>query len=70
MFSDSNSLLNKIRYYSSFIMAAIYLVIGLLFLFSDTAINTFPNYRLQFSTALLVYGSFRLYSTIKKIKQK
>ena len=70
MFSDSNPLINKIRYYSGFIMVALYLVIGLLFLFTDLAIQTFPVYREAVGGLLIVYAVFRLYSIIKHIRQK
>jgi hypothetical protein len=70
VFSDSNPVINKIRYYSSFVMAAIYLVIGLLFLFSDIAIQTFPEYRKPVGLVLIAYAAFRTYSTITKLKQQ
>lgn len=68
MFSDNNPLTNKIRFYSGFIMIALYLAIGLLFLFTDIAIQTFPVYREPVGGLLIVYAGFRGYSIIRKNK--
>ena len=70
MYSDNNPLINKIRFYSGFIMVALYLAIGLLFLFTDIAIQTFPVYREPVGGLLIVYAGFRVYSIIRKNKQK
>ena len=51
-------------------MVALYLVIGLLFLFTDLAIQTFPVYREAVGGLLIAYAVFRLYSIIKNIRQK
>lgn len=58
------------RYYFSFVMVVLYLTIGLLFLFSDIAIQTFPAYREFIGGLLVVYAGFRVYSIIKQNKQK
>ena len=50
-------------------MVVLYLIIGLLFLFSDIAIQTFPAYREPVGGLLIAYAAFRLYSTIKKGRQ-
>jgi len=63
---ESNPLINKIRYYLSFIMVALYLGIGLLFLFTDIATQTFPVYREAVGGLLIFYAAFRLYLIIKK----
>lgn len=47
-------------------MVALYLVIGLLFLFSDIAIETFPVYREAVGGLLILYAAFRLYLIVKK----
>jgi len=70
VYSESNPLKNKIRYYSGFIMVALYLGIGLLFLFTDIAIETFPAYRGPVGGLLVVYAGFRMYSIIKRYKQE
>ena len=38
-------MVNKLRFYSNFVMVAIYISLGLLFLVTDVAIDTFPGYR-------------------------
>ena len=50
-------------------MVAVYLVVGLLFLFTDIAIQTFPQYRQPVGVVLIAYAAFRLYSTIRLGKQ-
>jgi len=50
-------------------MVALYLGIGLLFLFSDIAIHIFPVYREAVGGILVIYAVFRLYSIIKRKKQ-
>lgn len=59
-------MINKINYYFSLIMIALYFIIGLLFLFSDIVIDTFPAYREVIGGILLLYGVFRLYSIVKR----
>ena len=49
-------------------MVAVYLIIGLLFLFTDTAIELFPMYRTPVGIVMLAYASFRGYTTYKKIE--
>ncbi|MES2593465.1 MAG: hypothetical protein V4608_16400 [Bacteroidota bacterium] len=63
---DNPPLINKISYYFSFLMVALYLVIGLLFLFTDIAIETFPVYREMVGGLLVVYAVYRVYAIIKK----
>lgn len=42
--------------------------IGLLFLFTNIAEDLFPMYRMPVGIIMLAYGSFRAYTTYKKIK--
>lgn len=67
---NSNPSVNKIRYYSSFIMVVVYLGLGLLFLFTDIAIDTFPEYRKPIGTTMLIYAVIRTFLTIKKNKDR
>jgi hypothetical protein len=60
----------QIRYYSNYIMAAIYISLGLLFLFTDIATDAFPAYRKILGCVLIGYGSLRTYLNIKKIRQE
>ena len=67
MFSgNSNTSVNKIRYYFSFIMAGLYAAIGLGFLFTDMGIQMFPVYRQAVGGILLVYSIFRLFMIVKR----
>jgi hypothetical protein len=49
-------------------MVAIYLALGLLFLFTDIRIDTFPAYRKEIGIVMLVYAGIRTYTTVRKIK--
>jgi hypothetical protein len=57
---------NRIRYYSSFFMVALYVAIGLLFLCTDIAIDTFPMYRTGVGITMIVYAAVRAYLTIRR----
>jgi len=50
-------------------MVAIYIALGLLFLFTTIANDTFPVYRTEVGCLMLIYSGYRGYSTYKKIKQ-
>jgi len=65
---NSNPTVNKIRHYSTFLMVAIYLALGLLFLFTDIGIDTFPFYRKQIGVVMVIYGVIRTFSAIRRIK--
>ncbi len=67
---NSNPLVNKIRYYFSFVMITVYLAIGLLFLFTDIVIRLFPENRTAIGVVFILYAVYRLYITIKKEKQR
>jgi len=49
-------------------MVAIYLTLGLLFLFTDIGIDKFPAFRKEIGVVMLVYGVIRAFTTIRKIK--
>jgi len=59
-----------IRYYFDLIMGGIYIGVGILFLFTNIAIDNFPAYRMQVGILLISYALFRFYTSIKKFKQK
>ena len=65
----SNPAVNNIRYYSNFLMIAVYVALGLLFFFTDIAIETFPNYRKELGVTMLVYSFVRTIMTIRKRKR-
>ncbi|MBA3970548.1 MAG: hypothetical protein H0X46_00060 [Bacteroidetes bacterium] len=58
--------MNNIRYYSNFVMIAVYLGLGLLFFFTEIAINTFPNYRKELGITMMVYAVIRTIMIIRK----
>jgi uncharacterized protein with PQ loop repeat len=66
---NSNPTANKIRYYAHFLMVALYLALGLLFLFTDIAVETFPANRTPIGIAFIIYGLFRMIMTIQKIRK-
>ena len=67
---DSNPAVNKFRYYIHFLMVALYLALGLLFLFTEVAIDTFPENRQAIGIVFIIYGSFRLVATIYKLRKQ
>lgn len=62
-------MVNKIGHYFGFAMVAVYLALGLLFLFTDAAIDLFPNYRTEVGLLMLAYAIYRSIMTYRKIKQ-
>ncbi len=69
MFLNSNPA-DKIRYYSAFLMVAVYLALGLLFFFTEIGADTFPAYRKEIGFTMLVYGIVRLVLTIRKYRKE
>lgn len=67
--NTTKSLLENTRYYSNFLMIAVYLALGALFLFSDVGIQFFPSNRAEAGGVLIAYAAYRFYSTYKKIKK-
>jgi hypothetical protein len=62
--------LDKIRYYSNFFMIAVYFGLGLLFFFTDIAVNIFPSYRKELGVTMVVYAGIRSYLIIRKHKRE
>lgn len=50
-------------------MVAVYLALGLLFLFTDIAADTFPANRKPIGIVFLIYGLFRMVMIIQKIRK-
>jgi len=50
-------------------MVAVYLALGLLFLFTDIAIDRFSVNRTPVGIGFLIYGLFRMIITIQKIRK-
>lgn len=51
-------------------MIAVYLGLGLLFLFTDIAANTFPNYRKELGITMIIYCAIRTGIMIWKHKKE
>jgi len=51
-------------------MIAVYLGLGLLFLFTDIAASTFPNYRKELGITMLIYCVIRTFLMIWKHKKE
>ncbi|HEX8515229.1 MAG TPA: hypothetical protein VF868_03445 [Bacteroidia bacterium] len=50
-------------------MVALYFALGLLFLFTDIAIDTFPENRRPIGIVFIIYGLFRMIVTIQKLRK-
>lgn len=61
---------NKLRLYLSFLLFVFYLVIGILFLFTDTWIHFLPEGRGIIGSVLISYGVLRLYIAYRRYKKK
>ncbi len=70
MLFNSNPKVNKFRYYSNFVMVAVYLALGLLFLFSEIGIDYFPAFRKQIGCIMIVYAVIRIILTRSKFKRE
>ena len=70
MIFDSNPSVKRIRLYTSFIMVALYLALGLLFFFTDIALDTFPNYRKELGVTMMVYSVIRTVMNVRRIKRE
>jgi hypothetical protein len=51
-------------------MIAVYVGLGILFVFTDVLKETISVYRVQFGIVLLVYAAIRTFMTIRKIKRE
>ncbi|MCE9540854.1 MAG: hypothetical protein K8R85_16795 [Bacteroidetes bacterium] len=61
---------NKLRLYLSFLLFVFYLVIGILFLFTDTWINFLPEGRDIIGSVLISYSVLRLFIAYSRYKKK
>lgn len=62
-------MVNKISHYFGFAMVAVYVALGLLFLFTDISIEIFPEYRTQVGITMILYAIYRTYTIYKKVKK-
>ena len=61
--------MNKIRYYSNFVMIAVYLGLGLLFFFTNIAEEPVPSYRKELGATMMIYAVVRTFLVIRKHKR-
>ncbi|MES2286627.1 MAG: hypothetical protein V4547_13145 [Bacteroidota bacterium] len=61
---------NKVRLYLSFVLFVFYLVIGILFLFTDTWIHFLPDGREIIGSVLISYSVLRLFIAYRRYKKK
>ena len=61
---------NKLRFYLSFVLLAFYLIIGCVFLFTDTWIDLLPNNRSVIGIALVIFGVLRFYIAYHRYSHK
>jgi len=59
----------KIRHYFNFIMVGVYIILGVIFLFTQIGNDTFPFYRKEAGIVFIAYALFRFYTTLKQLKQ-
>ena len=70
MFSGSHPVLDKIRCYSGYLMIAVYFALGVLFFFTDIAVDIFPSYRKEIGSTMMVYAVIRIILTIRKNRRE
>jgi hypothetical protein len=62
--------INHIRFYSSILVFLFYLVVAILFLFTNTWIDLVPNGRGTIALVLFLFGSFRFYIAFRRFNSK
>jgi hypothetical protein len=67
---QKNHSANRFRNYFGFIMVLLYIIIGGLFLFTNIAADTFPDYRTGIGITCITYGTIRAFMTWRKIKRE
>ncbi|MBL7883807.1 MAG: hypothetical protein JNL69_07040 [Bacteroidia bacterium] len=63
-------LLNKTRFYFSFLFLAFYITIGFLFLFTDTWSDLLPKARITIGLTLVLFGLLRSYISYRRFSGK
>jgi len=63
-------MVNRLSHYFGFAMVAVYVALGLLFLFTDAAAEIFPYYQKGLGAVMLLYASYRSYTIYRKIKNR
>jgi hypothetical protein len=62
--------INHIRFYSSILVFAFYIVVVCLFVFTDTWIDLVPKGRGTIGLVLFLFGSFRFYIAFRRFNNK
>ena len=70
MFQGSHPLIDKLRIYSGYAMIAVYMALGIVFFFTDIALTTFPSYRKEIGSTMMIYSVVRLFLTYRKNKRE
>jgi hypothetical protein len=70
VFSGSHPLLEKLRVYSNYAMVAVYMALGIMFFFTDVAVETFPSYRKEIGCTMMIYSVVRIILTYRKNKRE
>jgi len=70
VFSGSHPTVEKLRYYSGYIMIVVYMALGIVFFFTDIAETTFPSYRKEIGSTMMIYSVIRLVLTYRKNKRE
>ena len=61
---------NHLRYYLSVVLLAFYLIIGILFLFTNTWIDFLPSGRIVIGIVLILFGALRFYIAFRRFTSK
>jgi len=61
---------NNTRFYFTFLVVALYLVIGFLFLFTNVWSDLIPKARIAIGLILMVFGVLRFYIAYKRYNTK
>jgi hypothetical protein len=64
----SNSNVRTFAIISGFVMVVFYMLVGLLFMFSNAFIQMVPKYRTAIGFFMFLYGLFRLWGNYKMYK--
>jgi hypothetical protein len=62
--------INHIRFYTSIIVFAFYLVVASLFIFSNTWVDLIPKGRGMIALVLFLFGSFRFFIAFRRFNNK
>jgi len=61
---------NRIRFYLSFLLLGFYLVVGILFLFTEIWADLLPQGRYTIGIVLIVFGAVRFYVALRRYRNK